>query len=268
MKADRRHELQTNSLALWFTLKLPEIWQQYGSHILVGLILAVAAFWVIRWRMQAPIIAREQASQLLSQVEGDLEAAANYRISVASLSNNPTIIGEAINLSEDKDIRALAYILLGEYHWLSVNMPNGLSTSRPTSSLIAESYQRAETAFTTAIKSGTEQPQYLARAYFGRAKVAEQRAFDQALAGAATRPVENPLWAQAKADYEAVVNNPNIFQPIRDQAQDRIRLLEMMQQPVWIVEEAPTTRPTTEPAASTTQPSTLISDSPTSNPEP
>src|SRR5207253_7843671 len=39
MKAERRHELQTNTLALWLRWKGPEVWAKYGTHILLGVII-------------------------------------------------------------------------------------------------------------------------------------------------------------------------------------------------------------------------------------
>ena len=72
MKAERRHELQTNSLALWLQIRLPEYWQKYGNHILLGLIIVIGAFWFVRWRIEAPKKAAAQAGQVLSAVDQNI----------------------------------------------------------------------------------------------------------------------------------------------------------------------------------------------------
>ena len=51
MKAERRHELQTNSLAQWLWWKAPEVWAKHGSKILLGVVLvALGVVLVIRMK--------------------------------------------------------------------------------------------------------------------------------------------------------------------------------------------------------------------------
>ena len=55
MKAERRHELQTNTLALWLRWKAPELWAKYGTHILLGIIIVMLGIVLIRHLMNKPV---------------------------------------------------------------------------------------------------------------------------------------------------------------------------------------------------------------------
>jgi len=55
MKAERRHELQTNTLALWLRWRAPEIWAKFGTHILLGVIIVLLAVVLVRHLMNKPV---------------------------------------------------------------------------------------------------------------------------------------------------------------------------------------------------------------------
>ncbi|MGA2498814.1 MAG: hypothetical protein ABSH20_13815 [Tepidisphaeraceae bacterium] len=243
MKAERRHELQTNSLALWMQIRLPELWQKYGNHILLGLIVLVGAFWFVRWRIEAPKKAAAQAGQALAVVDQKVNDLRRMQRQAGDVSDVPQSIADALDTSDNKDIQALAWTLLGEYRWTMASLPSEL-TSRPAQSSPEDLYKQADEAFRKALAAGGQQMDVVARAHAGRALVAEQQAFESARKdNFKTDPARNPFWQTARAEYEAIANDPNMLQTLRDEAKAKIEILGKMQKPVWIAKIAPTTLP-------------------------
>ena len=66
MKAERRHELQTNTLALWLRWKAPDLWAKYGTHILLGVIIILLGIVVIRHLINKPTEEANRAAELLT----------------------------------------------------------------------------------------------------------------------------------------------------------------------------------------------------------
>jgi hypothetical protein len=241
MKAERRHELQTNALALWLSIKGPELWNKYGNHVLVGLILIVAAIWLIRWRLQAPVIARHEAVTILTDVETALQRAM-LDPNTQGLSDATVRIAQAIDRTEDKDVRGLAYVLLGDYHWLSPQ----IATIKPTGEALAKSYADATAAYEAALGSGSAQVQIRLRAHMGLGMLAEQQAYERSRQrGSANNPAtDDPLWDEARKHYEAVAQDPKVSEPFHRVARERIEALPQLLKPVWI--EKPPVRPLAE----------------------
>lgn len=243
MKAERRHELQTNSLALWMQIRLPEIWQKYGNHILMGLIIAIGAFWFVRWRIEAPKKAAAQAAQVLAIVDLNINDLRRMQRQPGELTEIPQRVADALNTSDSKDIQALGFTLLGEYHWTVASLPAEM-TSRPAKTSPDELYKQADVAFGKALEAGSQQSDILARAHTGRALVAEQQAFELARKdNFKSDPAKNPFWQTAKAEYEAVASDANMLQSLRDEAKMKIEMLGKMQKPVWIAKASPTSLP-------------------------
>jgi hypothetical protein len=257
MKAERRHELQTNSLALWLQLRLPEIWQKYGNHILLGLIILIGAFWFVRWRYEAPRKAANEAANALASIEMTLNAAR----SPDDTGDIPQRIADALTISDNKDVQALGFVLLGEYQWTLATQPQPL-TSRPSKSTPEDLYKKADDAFRNSLAAGSQQMDLIVRARFGRAIVAEQQAFELALKdNFKSDPSTNPYWRIARAEYEAVAKDPNVIGAFHKEAKWKLEQLGKMEtQPVWIGKAPPTSMPNlempdTRPAA-TTRPAT------------
>ena len=124
MKAERRHELQTNSLALWLRWRLPQIWQQHGTKILLGLIFVVLVIIVIRWRINAPKLAYARAEQALSQADqimvrirsGDTTHDAES-LKLVKAGQLPALVKNAMEESDKPLIQARSFNLLGDYYY-------------------------------------------------------------------------------------------------------------------------------------------------------
>lgn len=72
MKAERRHELQENSL-IRSVRNFPEFWRDYGSKILLGLILVLLAILLIRMWINKKEDSRRQMSEDLTAARASLE---------------------------------------------------------------------------------------------------------------------------------------------------------------------------------------------------
>jgi len=269
MKAERRHELQTNSLALWLRWRFPQLARQYATRVLLGVIFALLIVVLIRYRMNAPKIAAAEAQARLSVAQEDVHLL-QKGVPPGRVTGVVTQVREALDRSKDPQIQAMGYITLGDYYWALANYvePPGATTQPllykpqlPHDQLLAkaaESYQKA-------LGEQNTQAYMVARAHLGLAAVYEQQGFELDRSGKAptTGPANN-YWAQAKAQYEAVANAGDAPLVLKDQANWHLRQLPEIEQPVWIV---PSTQPsatqqigpefpTTLPAGPTTGPTT------------
>ncbi len=240
MKSERRHELESNSLAMWFSIRAPELWQKYGNHILVGLIIVVVGIYIIRWRLNAPVVARAQAVETLAGVAEKLRMGRS--VEDASI---PQSISEALAETQDKNVRMLAYVLQGEYHWNLAN-PQISESGRITSN--EDSYQSAKEAFELALGTGGDQQDLFARAHSGLAMIAEEQAFEKLRASKTGESKEaDELFDTAKKEYQIVIDAKNTPPGVASALKSKLKTLDEMRKPVWIA-KAPSTRPTTLPA--------------------
>src|SRR5688572_17079326 len=92
MKSDRRHELQTNTLALWLQLRLPELWNKYGSWFLFGLVTIMALVLFIQYRVKQPKIALANASRTLAEVQMSITRLEQQAVPLTEVSDVPARI--------------------------------------------------------------------------------------------------------------------------------------------------------------------------------
>ncbi len=234
MKAERRHELQTNALALWIRWRLPQLWQQYGTRILLGLIVILAIVWVVRWRLEAPNKARAAAQQQLD----------NARLLIGALDQNrehaesekvPDLVRSALDQASDPDIQAQGYVLLGDYFYKQAEhryIP-ATNPSAPSEPPGADLYAKAKEAYQKAIKTNATQHDLIATAHMGLAVIAlteaqydDGRLANKALAG------ESQFWKEAASQFTAVADNPSAPPAIKLIAQSRLKALPEQKRPV------------------------------------
>jgi hypothetical protein len=257
MKAERRHELQTNSLALWLRWRGPELWQQYGTKILLGLIFVAAIVVAVRYRLEAPTKALTQAVDKL--------ASAREMIQELGISRSPadgqqieSLIREAMATSDQPSFQAEAHLALGDCYWALINFPKTPeSATRP--SLMPEQpreelFKRAQENYSLAMKDLPDKPHVVARAQLGLAAIEETRAFEIDRAAGYKEPAEKNLhWAQAREHYEAVAKSPTSPGILKDEAKQKLERLPALMKPLWIAALPPaTTRSTTTKATTTT----------------
>src|SRR6266566_5232231 len=179
MKAERRHELQTNTLALWLKWRAPEIWAKYGTHILLGIILVALAIVLARHLMNKPIEEANRAADSL--------AAAREQIGELSLGmRNPndshgivSLIEQAINGSKRPEIQSEAQLALGDYYWTMFNTPQPPGADTQPTAVPGETPEefltKAEESYNAALREAANRPYVKSRAQFGLAAVAEAR---------------------------------------------------------------------------------------------
>jgi hypothetical protein len=243
MKSERRHELQTNSLSAWMYYRAPEIWNKYGNHILLGVIVLIGLIWVIRLRLEAPKKAKLDAAVNLHELQRQIQYA-YLDLDAASISDIPQKLSQTLEISTDPDIQALGYVLLGDYHWLNVivNEPDPAEQSKAMDPDFEQSLKNADKAYAAVLEQKTTQRDLIAKAHVGRAMVAEE------LGGAQFRnspEAENPYWEQARKNYQAVIDDKEIPETLRANAEVRIKQLKELGNPLWVVrkKEAPTSMP-------------------------
>lgn len=243
MKSERRHELKTNSLAAWLYIRGPEIWNKYGNHILLGLILLIGLVWVIRLRLEAPKKARLDAAINLNELQRQIDYA-YMDMNPASITDIPQKLGQTLEISPDADIQALGHVLLGDYHWLNViaASPDPTELAKPIDAEYEKSIKNADQAYAKVLELKTTQKDLIARAHIGRAMVAEELGSAQYRS---SPDAQNTYWDEAKKNYQAVIDDKTVSQPIRDNATIRMKKLSELANPLWVTrrKEAPTSMP-------------------------
>jgi len=243
MKAERRHELQSNALALWLRWRLPQLWEQYGTKVLLGLVAVALAIWIIRWRMNAPIQAAARADELLFSARQAIEELKNHQQTPGEASRVVEWVRSALEESSNPNIQARAYIILGDYYWALYNYPVLPSTQPvprpdlPPDQLLA----RAREAYEKALVTRADKGYILAYANLALGTIAETQAFEaDRKAGPAADPGRNPLWATARQHFQAVINDPLSPSLLKQVASSRLEQIPRLQKPVYA---APSTRP-------------------------
>src|SRR4051812_7771694 len=183
MKAERRHELQTNTLALWLKWRAPEVWAKYGTHILLGIIVIALGVVLVRHLMNKPIEEANRAADNLAAARDQIGELSVGMRSPAESQGTLTLIQQAIDGSKRPEIQSEARLTLGDYYWTMfiTPLPPGADT-QPTA-LPLESPQefltKAEASYNAALHDAGTRPYVKTRAQFGLAAVAEAHAYEE-----------------------------------------------------------------------------------------
>jgi tetratricopeptide (TPR) repeat protein len=251
MKAERRHELQENSLARMIE-NLPVAARLYADKILLGVILVLLVIVLIRWRINA----REQ------RMEGAVDSLALARSAIRQVTNTLPIgpadqiaqiraqaradaernIEQAINdaRSNDDTLRAEALVARGDLYWTLANLPPlpGASSSPATtqSSLITTFTPAASETPEELLNKSRQSYEQVLSSYPGQARAKAASLFG--LAGIAENRGD---WDAAAKAYQAVIDDKGILKMYQSLAQRRLKMLDEIKQPKLLA--APSTRP-------------------------
>jgi tetratricopeptide (TPR) repeat protein len=276
MKAERRHELQTNTLAKALQ-DLPLYLRFHGNKILVGVIVLCVLVLLFRHRMNS---AKENSQLSATGLTSARMGVNQLRVSdqmlpteIARAEQRRTIsnsvsqsIDDILNNTSDPDdaaIRAQALLLRGDLNWELANLPKlaGASTM-PALALPQEPSQYLDTAaaaYEQVLSQYNDQKMAKGSALFGLAAIAENRG----------------NWDNAIERYQAITKDEAIPQSFRNLAQQRLAMIPQIRKPVYIGTFS-STQPTTEPstmesivpfALPTTAPATAASPEPTTAPQ-
>lgn len=262
MKAERRHELQTNELAKVIT-GAPSAYGRYGGRVLLVAVAAVLVFVLVRYRITASResarMARENltaARSIISNLHiADLlpappnEAASLRRRWTAEAS---TALEEAGRLSDEPQVLSEVLLARGDLNWALSTLTDVPGAATQPSLRMEETAEQlingAAQSYTAILNQYPDETNAVVGAHFGLAGIAENRG----------------NWDEARKHYQAIVDNPKIAEAFRGQAKLRIENAAQWSQPVLLVPATsqavergvpflnPSTAPTTQSA--TTRP--------------
>ncbi len=240
MKAERRHDLETNSLAKALA-QAPGFFRQHGAKVLLGVVVVVLGIILMRQRSS---LAEQEVNVAWSnisaarQATGELEslprrgldpkeelgareaivAAAGKSITAAKASDDPKLVAEAI-------------VAEGDFYWALANLPEitgGAAATQPSKfrmeSTPQEYLAKAKEAYEKVMKSHRSSLLPATTAQFGLAAIAENRG----------------EWATATTIYEGLVTNATTSPAFKTQAQFRLQQMAKVKRPLYLS----TTRPT------------------------
>jgi hypothetical protein len=259
MKAERRHDLQTNTLDRTIR-NLPEYWREHGSKIALAVIAILLVIVLVRMyftnRAEKSARVAENLSLARSAISSLRDSIfwSSERMSAADVKKRTdevrrdvdNSLNQVLEEATDPAQQAEANVLRGDlYYGLymigempeAATQPSLRPDKRPEEMLkLAEDRYKEVLA-----QSGSLPATLVARARFGLAAVAEN----------------HHKWDAAQAHYEAIQKDASLGPALRDQAQGRISELKELQKERVIGRPRPQ-----EEVRSTTGPTTL----PTSNP--
>ncbi len=261
MKAQRRHELKTNTLAQGLE-GLPGILRQYGDKLLLVVVLILLAIVVIRYyttgkrqrveQTQISLNTARTAVRNLSNVPLQTarpELAAATRDTLAKQAQEA--IDDVLDHTEDPALQTRALIVRGDLNWTLAMLPDPPGAETQPALKYGrsreESLRSAQQAYQEILSGKTGAPADAVRgARFGLAAVAENQGD----------------WDEAARSFTAIINDPATAEAFKQQAQGQLARLERLRQPALLgaPRTAPSTQAATEPAAAgATQPATLSS---------
>lgn len=257
MKAERRHELQTNSLILWLRWRAPELWAKYGTKILLGIVMVALAIVLARYFINKPKEEYRRATAALDQARQEIDLfKQRIREERDFTATTKALVDQALGTSSDPRIQARGFLLMGDYFWelhndrqLSPAATQPGAASAPVEGSPAELLGKAEAHYRKALAVQADGP-FVGPAMIALAMIAETRAYEaDRQAGFKGQP--SPLWATAREQYQAVINHPKVPQVQKDEAKWHLERLEERQKPIYLVrpEDVPATRPATTASA-------------------
>ena len=224
MKAERRHELKTNTLATQLE-KAPAFFKKYGSHILLGVILCLLAYILIRNYTTGQA---EKATHARENLADAIYALSELRTGTGtsprdSLKRIEESVAAAMESSSDSSFKATAMILRGDANWEAANYPVSAipgATTRPELGLGKPADQflkAAEDAYSAVLQPPLN---------------AEHSAVNSAHLGLAAIAENRMQFAEAKKQYQQVIDDPATDKPYADLARKRIAQLPALEAPI------------------------------------
>jgi tetratricopeptide (TPR) repeat protein len=265
MKAERRHELQDNTLARKLQ-NLPVALQFYADKILLGIVIILAIIVLVRWRINAGRERARAAADALASARtsilalsrippiGPAQQLADYRNQLRNDAETALRTISADAAADDTRLRSEALLAKADLLWTLANLPDIPGAATQPVLRLTESrddlLKQAEETYQQILKNYPAQPRMKASALFGLAAIAEDRRnFDLA------------------AEQYNQVKQSDAEEMYKQLADARLRILPDLRQP--LVFGSLTTRPAelSPPAPTTsTQPATAPSTRPTTQP--
>jgi hypothetical protein len=250
MKSERRHDLKTNALSRQID-ELPDFGRRYGNKLLLALIVVLLIVFRVRYRQQEAATARETASGQLALARraihelwyqpvammGNQEAIAQIRNAAATDADNALQI--TLRTADEPSVRADAYVAQGDLNWLLANLPAlPAATTQPEKYALPKSTSEYLTRATSAYSQVLNEP--LSR---------NHSAVTSARIGLAAIAENKSDWDAAGKYYNEVVNDTSTDPAMKEYGQNRLKLLETLQKPAYVVAAAPEHPPAIGPGS-------------------
>lgn len=253
MKAERRHELQTNSLAQ-FLSDLPLYIRFHGNKILIGVIVVCLLVLLIRYRMSTAEQARQMTIGSLTSARSGIEQlklvdrmqsadpAGRVKQRIDLSRQVATAIDQILQSTSDPDdaaVRAEAYVARGDLNWSLANLPEVPGAATQPSLAMPnppEQYlKQAEDAYQQVLGAYPNQRMAKISALLGLAAIEENRG----------------NWDRATEIYNRMLKDDAISRQFKEMARVRLSIMPQLRTPVYLGSFS-STQPATAPAAATT----------------
>jgi hypothetical protein len=265
MKAERRHELQENTLAHVLS-NFPLYLSIYAGRILTVLLIVVLGFLLLRYRAQSKqqqfettrinlASAREATYQLNGLVGGFRAPAEMAQLRGSLLKEANAALDATLANADTETIKAEATVARGDLYWTAANLPDlpgaatqpALALPQPREELLSA----AESAYQQVVSGFPNEQLARATALMGLGAIAEnRRKFDE-----------------AEAYYKQLKDGPNTPDLFKALAESRIQQIPLISKERRLVTATqPSTQPATLPSSiavpqpveieATTQPAT------------
>jgi tetratricopeptide (TPR) repeat protein len=251
MKAERRHELQTNSLAK-FIEDLPFYLRFHANKLLVGVIIVCAVILLMRYRNNAVLQAREATRDYLSSAHSGLEQLQTMQRLGGSgvpeaedrkqLANQiETALDQVLQNTKDPDdsaIRADALVKRGDLNWTLANLPPLPGAATQPALLLPHSsneyLENAAGAYQEVLKDYSSQMVPKATALLGLAAIEENRG----------------NWDKASGYFNQLTTDASISDAFKTVAQQNLAMIPQLRNPVYLGSYS-STQPSSTPTPST-----------------
>jgi hypothetical protein len=278
MKAERRHELKTNTLAQGLE-GLPEFWRQYGGKVLLGVVAVLAIILFFRFQAQNARATQERVGESYAAAVmgiGNLQTTMAIRDPKIALEQRrqvqdqvETALQQVIEETRESAVKAEALVARGNLNWHLALMPAVRGSETQPSLKFAESkdelLDKSRRAYEDAIATDGAKPVTIASARLGLAAIAEQRG----------------KWDDARKLYDEIIKDANTPKGFDSEARLKLDDLDKLRTPVLVGQPTtdaallpqgppvppvpatttPTTGVTTQPATATTAPTTATAPS-------
>jgi hypothetical protein len=244
-------------------------WQKYANAILIPIIIGLAIYLLVRWRIQSNEATRQEERFRLTAARAQIHTLRSIDLGMMSQETVDAIrdtryneadklLAELLAGTKDPILRAEGLVARGDLYWQVANVPElPGATTRPTlKSPKAEDelLKLAEASYKEVVAGYGSQPLAVASARMGLAAIAQnRRQFDEA----------ETLLKQVEDDAATP-------ESVRAQAKIQRELNKNIRKPIYIAPATqPTTAPTTGPAtqaAATTRPAVSATTRPTTAP--
>lgn len=255
MKAERRHELETNDLARKI-VQLPNYWKQYGTRIVVGVVVVAAVALLINYRIQSSRANRASAQNAVTVARQEIAELANLSSFMAPspemavrrqqlIVNAQQAIDTVAERSDEERMLAEAAVLRGDLYWTVANLtPLPGAATQPSLQVEPKpdaALAEAASSYRQVLERWPNQKLAAVTARFGLAAVAENQG----------------KWDEASEQYQAIQKGET-GEAYKQLAEARERLLGQIQkgtlaQPAGagMATTTPASAPTTQTATGT-----------------